>query len=156
MLKRWQTSTAIPTKATIVGITSSGTQTGCLLTAGTWSVQTCATYTITTVSGGFTLKTSKGMYDFEKTSAGSHPNAGLCEVNGGILSCSSSVSSGTVFTSVCSFIFSTMIHGPTYFAISPVGSLHIAGQLLSQVTPCLVALHRYLSTLAALAHRISP
>ncbi|CEL56543.1 ribonuclease T2 family, putative [Rhizoctonia solani AG-1 IB] len=77
------TSTAIPTKATIVGITSSGTQTGCLLTAGTWSVQTCATYTITTVSGGFTLKTSKG----------------LCEVNGGILSCSSSVSSGTVFTS---------------------------------------------------------
>ncbi|KAF8756379.1 RNase T2 family [Rhizoctonia solani] len=53
------TSTAIPTKATIVGVTSSGTQTGCLLTAGTWSVQTCATYTITNVSGGFTLKTSK-------------------------------------------------------------------------------------------------
>ncbi|KAJ1306201.1 hypothetical protein OPQ81_010910 [Rhizoctonia solani] len=78
------TSTAVPTKATIVGITSSGIQTGCLLTAGTWSVQTCATYSITTVSGGFTLTTSKG----------------LCQVSGGTLSCSSSVSSGTVFTSV--------------------------------------------------------
>ncbi|KAG8733756.1 ribonuclease T2-like [Ceratobasidium sp. 423] len=77
------TSTSVPTKATIVGITSSGTQTGCLLTAGTWSAQTCATYTITTVSGGFTLTTSKG----------------LCQVSGGTLSCSSSVSSGTVFTS---------------------------------------------------------
>ncbi|CAE6440348.1 unnamed protein product [Rhizoctonia solani] len=55
------TSTSVPTKATIVGITSSGIQTGCLLTAGTWSVQTCATYTITTVSGGFTLTTSKGL-----------------------------------------------------------------------------------------------
>ncbi|KDN42325.1 hypothetical protein RSAG8_06816, partial [Rhizoctonia solani AG-8 WAC10335] len=77
------TSTAVPTKATIVGITSSGTQTGCLLTAGTWSVQTCAAYTITAVSGGFTLTTSKG----------------LCQVSGGTLSCSSSVSSGTVFTS---------------------------------------------------------
>ncbi|QRW25474.1 ribonuclease T2 family [Rhizoctonia solani] len=77
------TSTAIPTKATIVGVTSSGTQTGCLLTAGTWSVQTCATYTITNVSGGFTLKTSKG----------------FCEVSGGALSCSSSVSNGAVFTS---------------------------------------------------------
>ncbi|CAE6477450.1 unnamed protein product [Rhizoctonia solani] len=77
------TSTAVPTKATIVGIASSGAQTGCLLTAGTWSVQTCATYTITTVSGGFTLTTSKG----------------LCQVSGGTLSCSSSVSSGTVFTS---------------------------------------------------------
>ncbi|KEP55618.1 ribonuclease T2 [Rhizoctonia solani 123E] len=76
------TSTAVPTKATIVGIASSGAQTGCLLTAGTWSVQTCATYTITTVSGGFTLTTSKG----------------LCQVSGGTLSCSSSVSSGTVFT----------------------------------------------------------
>ncbi|CUA71714.1 hypothetical protein RSOLAG22IIIB_04761 [Rhizoctonia solani] len=30
-----ETSTSVPTKATIVGITSSGTQTGCLLTAGT-------------------------------------------------------------------------------------------------------------------------
>ncbi|CAE7185265.1 unnamed protein product [Rhizoctonia solani] len=77
------TSTSVPTKATIVGVTSSGTQTGCLLTAGTWSVQTCATYTITTVSGGFTLTTSKG----------------LCQVSGGTLSCSSSVSTGTVFTS---------------------------------------------------------
>ncbi|CAE6412432.1 unnamed protein product [Rhizoctonia solani] len=77
------TSTDVPTKATIVGITSSGTQTGCLLTAGTWSVQTCATYTITTVSGGFTLTTSKG----------------LCQVSGGTLSCNSSISSGTVFTS---------------------------------------------------------
>ncbi|QRV98191.1 ribonuclease T2 family [Ceratobasidium sp. AG-Ba] len=78
------TSTSVPSKATIVGYTSSGTKTGCLLTAGTWSVQTCATYTITTVSGGFTLTTSKGP----------------CQVSGGTLSCGSSVPSGTVFTSV--------------------------------------------------------
>ncbi|KAG8705927.1 ribonuclease T2-like [Ceratobasidium sp. 394] len=77
------TSTAVPTKATIVGITSSGTKTGCLLTAGTWSVQTCATYTLTPVSGGFTLATSKG----------------LCQVSGGALTCGSSVSTGSVFTS---------------------------------------------------------
>ncbi|KAG8742310.1 ribonuclease T2-like [Ceratobasidium sp. 414] len=77
------TSTAVPTKATIVGVTSSGTKTGCLLTAGTWSVQTCATYTLTTVSGGFTLTTSKG----------------LCQVSGGTLTCGSTVSTGSVFTS---------------------------------------------------------
>ncbi|QRW12786.1 ribonuclease T2 family [Ceratobasidium sp. AG-Ba] len=74
---------SVPSKATIVGYTSSGTKTGCLLTAGTWSVQTCATYTITTVSGGFTLTTSKGP----------------CQVSGGTFSCGSSVPSGTVFTS---------------------------------------------------------
>ncbi|KAB5592487.1 Ribonuclease T2 [Ceratobasidium theobromae] len=77
------TGTAVPTKATIAAVTSSGTQTGCLLTAGTWSVQTCATYTLTTVSDGFTLTTSKG----------------LCQVSGGSLTCGSSVTSGSVFTS---------------------------------------------------------
>ncbi|KAG8709155.1 ribonuclease T2-like [Ceratobasidium sp. 395] len=77
------TSTAVPSKATIVGITSSGAKTGCLLTAGTWSVQTCATFTVTNVSGGFNLSTSKGK----------------CQVSGGTLSCGSTVATASVFTS---------------------------------------------------------
>ncbi|KAF8608200.1 ribonuclease Le37 [Ceratobasidium sp. AG-I] len=76
------TSTSVPTKANIVAIIS-GAQNGCLLTAGKWSTQSCATYTIRTVSDGFTLTTSKG----------------LCEVSGGTLSCGSHVTSGSVFTS---------------------------------------------------------
>ncbi|ELU42133.1 ribonuclease t2 family domain-containing protein [Rhizoctonia solani AG-1 IA] len=82
------TSTAIPTKATIVGVTSSGTQTGCLLTAGTWSVQTCATYTITNVSGGFTLKTSKANIFWDQS-------GGLLAYSGSTTFTGDSVPSGT-------------------------------------------------------------
>lgn len=41
-------------------LTSSGSVTGGVLTAGTWSVQTPATFTITPSGSGFTLTTSKG------------------------------------------------------------------------------------------------
>ncbi|KAF8608201.1 ribonuclease T2 [Ceratobasidium sp. AG-I] len=82
------TSTSVPIKANIVAITASGTQTGCLLTAGKWSTQACATYTIKTASDGFTLTTSKG----------------LCEVSGGTFSCGSHVTSATIFTSTAGLL----------------------------------------------------
>ncbi|KAH8914203.1 ribonuclease T2 [Atractiella rhizophila] len=57
------------------------TGTGCVLSAGTWSVQTCATFTATASGDGFTLKSSKGQ----------------CGVSSGTFGCGSGVS-GTVFT----------------------------------------------------------
>ncbi|KAI1267348.1 ribonuclease-like protein T2 [Xylariaceae sp. FL1019] len=62
----------------------SGSEDGCLITAGTWyTTGTCATFTATTSGSGFTLKTSKG----------------TCGVSSGTLTCGSGVTA-TVFTTV--------------------------------------------------------
>ncbi|KII93610.1 hypothetical protein PLICRDRAFT_398873 [Plicaturopsis crispa FD-325 SS-3] len=76
---------SIPTKGTIVAVTSSGATTGGLLTAGTWSTQTLATYTFSGSASSFTLKTSKGS----------------CGVSGGKFACGSGVSA-TSFSAVSS------------------------------------------------------
>jgi len=61
---------------------TSGSQNGCLISGGTWYTSgTCATYTGTAVSGGVTLKSSKGN----------------CAIVSGVISCASSVSSPAVF-----------------------------------------------------------
>ncbi|QIW96728.1 hypothetical protein AMS68_002246 [Peltaster fructicola] len=66
-----------------LNVVSGGSQNGCLISAGAWYTSgTCATYTASASGSGFTLKSSKG----------------LCAVSSGALTCSSSVSSGTVFT----------------------------------------------------------
>ncbi|KAH8914202.1 ribonuclease T2 [Atractiella rhizophila] len=57
------------------------TGTGCVLSAGTWSTQTCATFTATASGSGFTLKSSKGN----------------CGVSSGSFTCGSGVTA-TVFT----------------------------------------------------------
>ncbi|EJU02891.1 ribonuclease Le37 [Dacryopinax primogenitus] len=57
----------LPNKATL----QSSTGTGCLLSYGTWSTQTCATFTFSGTLSGFTLTSSKGG----------------CGVQGGILTC---------------------------------------------------------------------
>ncbi|KIM82368.1 hypothetical protein PILCRDRAFT_785988 [Piloderma croceum F 1598] len=77
------TSTApgsLPTKAIIKASTTGG-----LLSAGTWSTQTLATYTLSGSSSSFTLKSSKGN----------------CGVSSGKFSCGSGVSAST-FSAVTS------------------------------------------------------
>ncbi|KAL3423835.1 Ribonuclease T2 [Phlyctema vagabunda] len=62
---------------------TSGSSTGCLISAGTWySSGTCATFTATASGSGFTLKSSKGN----------------CGISGSTLTCASGVTA-TVFTS---------------------------------------------------------
>ncbi|KAG9024761.1 ribonuclease T2-like [Tulasnella sp. JGI-2019a] len=78
------TGTAPPASATINVMISGGSTTGCLLSYGTWSTQTCATFKTTTSGSGFTLTSSKG----------------LCAVTSSGLSCASTVTSGTVFTAI--------------------------------------------------------
>jgi ribonuclease T2 len=78
------TSGSLPSKATIHAL-QSGTQTGGLLSAATWSTQTLATFTISGTADSFTMKSSKGN----------------CGINGGTLSCGSGVSS-TSFSAVTS------------------------------------------------------
>jgi len=86
--------TAIPTKATIHAV-QGGSQVGGLLSLGTWSTQTVATYTLSGTAKSFTLSTSKGD----------------CGVSDGVFACGSSVASTkfsavdihTLFTSVCSY-----------------------------------------------------
>ncbi|KAI0718938.1 ribonuclease T2 [Cerioporus squamosus] len=70
----------LPSKGTIHASTTGG-----LLTAGTWSVQTLATYTFSGTSSSFTMSTSKGS----------------CGVSGGQLTCGSGVSA-TKFSAVTS------------------------------------------------------
>jgi ribonuclease T2 len=61
---------------------TSGSQTGCLISAGTWYTSgTCATYTATGSGSGFTLKSSKGS----------------CGISSSKFTCASSVTA-TVFT----------------------------------------------------------
>ncbi|KAG8965755.1 ribonuclease T2-like [Tulasnella sp. 419] len=78
--------TAVPSRSTVTVTRSGGTSTGCLLSYGTWSTQTCATMTATTSGNGFILTSSKGK----------------CAIVSGALSCDSSVSSATVFTATSS------------------------------------------------------
>ncbi|KII93612.1 hypothetical protein PLICRDRAFT_35839 [Plicaturopsis crispa FD-325 SS-3] len=66
--------TGIPSKATITAKTSSGS-TGGLLSAGTWSTQTLASYTLSGSADSLTLKSSKG----------------ACGVSSGKFACGSSV-----------------------------------------------------------------
>ncbi|RDB28497.1 Ribonuclease Le2 [Hypsizygus marmoreus] len=66
---------SLPTKATIKALRS-GSLVGGLLSAGTWSTQTLATYTISGSASSFTMISSKGN----------------CGVSGGAFSCGSGVS----------------------------------------------------------------
>jgi len=76
---------SLPAKATIEAMRSSGTVTGGLLSAGTWSTQTLATYTLSGTVDSFTMTSSKGS----------------CGVSSGQFTCGSGVSS-TTFSAVSS------------------------------------------------------
>ncbi|KAL5535666.1 hypothetical protein ACEPAF_3760 [Sanghuangporus sanghuang] len=78
-------SGSLPAKATITALRSSGSSTGGLLSAGTWSTQTLATYTLSGSTDSFTMKSSKGN----------------CGVSSGTLSCGNGVSSSS-FSAVSS------------------------------------------------------
>ncbi|TFK56633.1 ribonuclease T2 [Heliocybe sulcata] len=80
------TSGGLPSKAHLTASTSSGSSTGGLLSAGTWSTQTLATYTLSGSASSFTMSTSKGK----------------CAVSSGKLTCGSSVSSASSFSAVSS------------------------------------------------------
>lgn len=82
------TTTAVPTGTGSFSGTgylnaiTSGTQNGCLISAGTWyTTGTCATYTATASGSGFTLKSSKG----------------ACGISSSSFTCGSSVTA-TIFT----------------------------------------------------------
>ncbi|KDQ63253.1 hypothetical protein JAAARDRAFT_119977 [Jaapia argillacea MUCL 33604] len=79
------TGGSLPSKGTIKAIESSGSTVGGLLSAGTWSTQTLATYTFTGTTSSFTMTTSKGN----------------CGVSSGTFSCGSGVSAST-FSAVTS------------------------------------------------------
>ena len=70
---------SLPAKATITALRSSGSSTGGLLSAATWSTQTLATYTLSGSTSSFTMTSSKGS----------------CGISGGALSCGSGVTSST-------------------------------------------------------------
>jgi ribonuclease T2 len=88
-----------------LNVINSGSQDGCLISAGTWYVSgTCATYTAAPsgkscnmfsiqsfnrlIGSGFTLTSSKGK----------------CAISNGEFTCSSSVSTATVFTTLSGYI----------------------------------------------------
>ncbi|KAK7465444.1 hypothetical protein VKT23_005422 [Stygiomarasmius scandens] len=75
----------LPSKATIHAIRSTGSTTGGLLSLGTWSTQTLATYTLSGTASSFTMTSSKGK----------------CGVSGGTFACGSGVAS-TTFSAVSS------------------------------------------------------
>lgn len=65
-----------------LNVVSGGSQNGCLISAGTWyTTGTCATFTATASGSGFTLASSKGK----------------CAISNNALTCSSSVTTATVF-----------------------------------------------------------
>ena len=65
-------------------ITTGGQTKGCIISGGTWyTTGTCATFTATLAGSGFTLTSSKGK----------------CAVSNNVLTCGSSVTTPTVFTS---------------------------------------------------------
>ncbi|KAF5368614.1 hypothetical protein D9758_002208 [Tetrapyrgos nigripes] len=76
---------SLPSKATIHAITSTGSTTGGLLSLGTWSTQTLATYTLSGTESSLTLTSSKGK----------------CGVSSGKFACGSGVTS-TTFEAVSS------------------------------------------------------
>ncbi|KZV89341.1 ribonuclease T2 [Exidia glandulosa HHB12029] len=77
--------TGVPSSFTVTALRSSGSTSGGLLSGGTWSTQTLATYKAATSGSGFTLTTSKG----------------ACAVSSGTLTCASG-NSASVFTAVTS------------------------------------------------------
>ncbi|TID14304.1 ribonuclease M [Venturia nashicola] len=77
------TSTGAPSGKGYVNVISGASQTGCIISGGTWYTSgTCATMTATTSGSGFTLSSSKGK----------------CAIASNALTCSSSVTTATVFT----------------------------------------------------------
>ncbi|KAK5173196.1 Ribonuclease T2 precursor (RNase T2) [Saxophila tyrrhenica] len=86
------TTTTAPTSTSTGGpfegkgylnVITSGNKKGCIISGGTWyTTGTCAGFTTTSTDDGFTLTSSKG----------------LCAVQDGKLTCSSSVTDGSVFT----------------------------------------------------------
>ncbi|GJJ13804.1 hypothetical protein Clacol_008061 [Clathrus columnatus] len=101
----------VPAKSTISILTSSGTKGG-VLTSGTWSVQTPATFTATTSGSGFTLKTSKGN----------------CGVSGGQFECGSGVSSSVFGATTSGENLLLTFQGSSEFTASsvPSGTAQIA------------------------------
>ncbi|KAK3901090.1 hypothetical protein C8A05DRAFT_35250 [Staphylotrichum tortipilum] len=66
-----------------LNVVTGGTQTGCIISAGTWYTSgTCATFTATASGSGFTLTSSKGK----------------CAISSNALTCASSVTTATVFS----------------------------------------------------------
>ncbi|THV07484.1 ribonuclease T2 [Dendrothele bispora CBS 962.96] len=76
---------SLPSKATVHAIRSSGSTTGGLLSLGTWSTQTLATYTLSGTASSFTMTSSKGS----------------CGVSSGKFACGSGVTS-TTFSAISS------------------------------------------------------
>lgn len=76
---------SLPPKSTLSG-SKSGSKVGGLLTSGTLSVQTPATYTLSGTTSSFSMTTSKGK----------------CAVSSGALTCGSGVSSSSTFSTVSS------------------------------------------------------
>ncbi|KAF8464979.1 ribonuclease T2 [Gautieria morchelliformis] len=70
---------SVPVKSTLTALMSNGGIQGGVLTSGTWSAQTPATFTATSSGSGFTLSTQKGS----------------CGVSGGQFQCGSSVTAST-------------------------------------------------------------
>ncbi|WPH04335.1 ribonuclease t2-like protein [Acrodontium crateriforme] len=93
-----------------INVLTSGTQKGCLISAGTWyTTGTCATYTATPSSNGFTLKSSKGS----------------CGISNGAFTCGSSVSA-TVFGTDSSGQDVEFNGSPNFYADSvPSGSTQV-------------------------------
>jgi hypothetical protein len=94
----------VPARSHLNAIKSGGQQIGALLSAGTLSVQTPATYTATTSGSGFTLTTSKGN----------------CGISGGQFTCGSGVTA-TVFGSVRIHV-SQMISSLLIVSTSPLST----------------------------------
>ncbi|KAI0756483.1 ribonuclease T2 [Daedaleopsis nitida] len=93
----------LPSKGTIHASTTGG-----LLTGGTWSVQTLATYTFSGSASSFTMSTSKGK----------------CGVSGGQLTCGSGVSATTFSAVTSGSNLLLAVSGSTAFSsdVSPSGS----------------------------------
>ncbi|PAV22062.1 ribonuclease T2 [Pyrrhoderma noxium] len=96
----------LPSKATITALRSSGSSTGGLLSAGTWSTQTLATYTLSGTVSSFTLKSSKGN----------------CGVSSGQFSCGSGVSSSTFSATTSGENLLLSFGGSTVFSSDAVPS----------------------------------
>ncbi|KAF8587016.1 ribonuclease T2 [Ramaria rubella] len=103
---------SVPAKSTLTALTPSGSTKGVVLSAGTWSVQTGATFTATSSGSGFTLKTSKGN----------------CGVSDGEFSCGNGVTASTFgSTSSGSNLLLTFNGSPAFTAASvPSGNTQVA------------------------------
>ncbi|KAJ7103222.1 ribonuclease T2 [Mycena belliarum] len=95
----------IPTKATIHALRD-GTQVGGLLSLGTWSTQTLATYTLSGTAQGFTLKTNKGS----------------CGVSDGKFSCGNGVAASTFSAATSGGLTLLAFNGDTSFSSDKAAS----------------------------------